>query len=1374
MRLLKEVQRFGQAGSSVPEVGATAKSVLREWNISVPAQDVPVLLMPLPIAYLMSAGAWKYALLLARWHRRFTGQGWSRTAARYEGPRLGWPPRDAALWAHVGESILTKDAPEVTDMTAGFLGWALQQFRVWSQEILRHSTDAATEEPRLSSVASALQGWQEALLACNGLVPPVSVGRRFVYSSQKLVQCIRLAAGVKGGADNLASVAERSLALVAPRFLAGPMLEGWNSSPGLHNAIPSATTLRRYEIALDISLILTQRHRAHGHPTFKFAHADSSPIAGFDWLWTQWTEIGVHQAPSAYVAICKLAGLAKELRDAADALPEDDDDCPVSAAVNDPPQHWKQFNQIINNSFHEVVNPPTSLGSGHRSLSSKAAALVFAMALHCPEDIPLSEFAEGFRCMTTDMGVEFGLADFHILDHAELLPEWVRSARCPVERDCEESESASAEGEIGSACTAVFTPTWHESVGSQDADGPMLSDSGSDDRHDDPADAGSRAGVVAVEAEPCSVASPVVAEPVAEDCAQPEPRRLLHKAFTFPGLQHISNNLCSDVHKSLSHWGQFWKDIKNLESLLSVDERRSRFVACCLRGSALQHLERKFKSFKSSPLYEPRWKAVLSFLNAAEALLPIIAAVWDAGKYTRGVDDSEEARPAQAAAQRKQEEQRGIAKFDVQALTTSLRSGLFWFYFVMCGMLERVPPALAAFGECCPCHEALVRDMTEYKRRMFFERIFGPGIHCCPCAGMVAPELIAGRLDLEKEKAFRDLCAELQTLQPLPKGAMPTDSEWQIINRDLEHGQAVMVSLLQQKTQFCKALPWLLCGIAHTDLSVARRYAQLCIDRFEEDPRQVAQHRISWELLRRDSYFRRELECFISGSDIAQLSADFVRQIATFRFCIVVETTVEAKHSRVTSMRRQHAAGPVRVSLSNRLPLMERWLKRGQLDMVKLVHYFDQSRKIVEAAKLLNLEDHPCLVGFSESKGRGQKDSKVLYWLTKVLYGVALESMYRSTAKAGKHDATLKRKAKDMETKLLRSGPRATSFQALEAELMRDHMAQRFSTDYVYSCSSSILLVQPLASCLQGPRSKRARLLPALDGPVLALEDGASDPIQCDVEIEAQVGDILYFKVVSSSFGNKKTVKMPMGAGGRIEQNALTLTMHDHIEGAEDPPIVSSRPTRTDGTTHVLHGWDCPNVIMKEFCTRYVEGRVFWTLPVASTPEGFSQLQVLQLSEKLMRAGSYYGIRHVVRGIALREEEQALALDLAVGPGLPGFCEVLPNGTWVLSELGTKALSACRALSSPQLLFDPRAGVPEEELTPFELVQKLIAEGWVWKLWKPLSKRCKRDGAIPKGFLKGQPKVWYAPATSVPSKPYLLCILNAEVCRLKTPTTAAT
>ncbi len=47
---------------------------------------------------------------------------------------------------------------------------------------------------------------------------------------------------------------------------------------------------------------------------------------------------------------------------------------------------------------------------------------------------------------------------------------------------------------------------------------------------------------------------------------------LLPNALTMAGLQHIIDNLCHDVHESMSHWGVYFEELKCFEAFLRVEE----------------------------------------------------------------------------------------------------------------------------------------------------------------------------------------------------------------------------------------------------------------------------------------------------------------------------------------------------------------------------------------------------------------------------------------------------------------------------------------------------------------------------------------------------------------------------------------------------------------------------------------------------------------------------------------------------------------------------------------------------------------------------------------------------------------------------------
>jgi hypothetical protein len=49
----------------------------------------------------------------------------------------------------------------------------------------------------------------------------------------------------------------------------------------------------------------------------------------------------------------------------------------------------------------------------------------------------------------------------------------------------------------------------------------------------------------------------------------------LPNCLTMAGLQHTVDNLCKDVHASMSHWATYYEQLKSVEAFLRVEVRVS-------------------------------------------------------------------------------------------------------------------------------------------------------------------------------------------------------------------------------------------------------------------------------------------------------------------------------------------------------------------------------------------------------------------------------------------------------------------------------------------------------------------------------------------------------------------------------------------------------------------------------------------------------------------------------------------------------------------------------------------------------------------------------------------------------------------------------
>ena len=390
------------------------------------------------------------------------------------------------------------------------------------------------------------------------------------------------------------------------------------------------------------------------------------------------------------------------------------------------------------------------MGSGHRSLSDKAACEVFKWHLQHPITSDLFQHGASYVAHCSDMGVELSLPDFHVSGSVEaLLPDWLHRF-IPPDIDVDDSNQAVP-------CAPLDVE--------DNIDGDFL--------EDDDVEPGGPAEAVAARAH--QRAGPRAAESFLMPCA-----------FTIGGLQHVVNNLCADVHQGMGNWAPFYSDLKAVEALLRVDERRQRFIWTCLQGTPLEGQSHRFQRFKGS-LYESRWHEVLGFLKQLTGLLPKLARAWDSQKYIRGVNLDGQARPAQAQAENVQNQRQGLSVFDPAKVQEAVQSPLFHSYAAMALKLEEVPEALASAAEACPCHRSLFKHLSEHHRRKTLESHLGPGSAVCPMAGKLMPELVAGEL----EGVFEDICSLRETslsLLPLPGLRSLTGQEWNTLISDFRQG----------------------------------------------------------------------------------------------------------------------------------------------------------------------------------------------------------------------------------------------------------------------------------------------------------------------------------------------------------------------------------------------------------------------------------------------------------------------------------------------------------------------------------------------------------------------------------------------------------
>lgn len=141
----------------------------------------------------------------------------------------------------------------------------------WAGLLLEHDP---TLQDDIEGAATTLREWYESLDESNHARQ--RLGGNFKHATWTVFECLRLSQQLKAGANSLQDIVLRCLRLELPSALRGDFLDDiCETSVEKH---PSATLLRRYEIAIDVALLLWKRDEiAANHDVARYGMMDSSP-----------------------------------------------------------------------------------------------------------------------------------------------------------------------------------------------------------------------------------------------------------------------------------------------------------------------------------------------------------------------------------------------------------------------------------------------------------------------------------------------------------------------------------------------------------------------------------------------------------------------------------------------------------------------------------------------------------------------------------------------------------------------------------------------------------------------------------------------------------------------------------------------------------------------------------------------------------------------------------------------------------------------------------------------------------------------------------------------------------------------------------------
>ena len=393
-----------------------AQSFLRSCGMENDAQDVPVLLLPESVAFLILSGDWNDIVLQTSWHKRLvTSTGavpWKTTPLFNE---LAWPPADSPVWQKSGLYVSDEPTVCIPDLNEYELERIADRLRKWAPTITAASSDVEQRASDLKDIedsVQALSGWAAQIAAASGTecsfhyAKPVT-NKKWRFSVTTFFQAINVSTALRGGASKLKKVVLDAIKLVAPVSLVGPLARGLQSDDVGAAVVPSEAAIRKQEFSFDAAIALMRR-RLCNNSVVRFLWSDSSPLAGHDWLWAQVHEIERSELVSTCRAALELSRLIREYTEHVRSEGEETD-------FTEPHPSWKQYLQQLLH-IHEYIYAPVCLESGFRGLAHKVSGLFHMFHLDCPIDVPLKEYCDTIAGHTSDMGVEMSTPDFKLND----------------------------------------------------------------------------------------------------------------------------------------------------------------------------------------------------------------------------------------------------------------------------------------------------------------------------------------------------------------------------------------------------------------------------------------------------------------------------------------------------------------------------------------------------------------------------------------------------------------------------------------------------------------------------------------------------------------------------------------------------------------------------------------------------------------------------------------------------------------------------------------------------------------------------------------------------------------------------------------------
>ena len=737
-----------------------------------------------PIVSIILQGEWHTIMLLDSWER-VSGQ-------------LDWPPQRL------------QDAEEV-DANAELEGIATLPDAIrQSASTIREASSAflaslpASEKPgrerQLSTLAASLDKW-EATFDPHWEYETGSgtdSNDKGDGPTQQLKAIKRGRGGERNSAYRMLQLALISLATRqsghAFKDLIGHVLEVvWpGSTRGLTAAAGSASNhLLNYAVLLiDMGYACLQQDTLsdesdESNDFVFFWKFDSSPQGNYDWLISSYIMVAKSALATLFVAISTLALNAASL--------SSEEVCNLTRTIVD--------------GIKKHVQLPMALARGCSNITHKIAALLHALWMETGSLRVMRRVFANSISATTDMGTEFGAADFRVDDYYSLLPSWLSHT------------DVSATAAAGSSAFELEPDGGHSLMdAAENAIDGLEPDIG------------------------IAMPPPTESEPRLADF-------LFGRCYRMMGMIHLIHNAMSESKDGFTHWKRFEKMLQQVCKIFTIVSLRDQFIRTCCVGpfawlsSVMATQAPKYINW--------RWGSLGKTLKS---LLKYGGAVRRAWRMNR-----QQARAAfdPAGAHERDRNDNDDERLDPRLLEECFENAWFWVFAVMLDIHVDTPSKQIAYVESCPCHGMLLSGAKSesIKQAMFHRMLLHKNVAtsveeaerykeewCCPCTGMMFPEVVHNGLQeftqVTKQNNVAEIIANAQEFEP-------SQNDVDSVLEDYGKGHDLMISVLDLKLACLLQFPYILGGLAHPDTNKAKNLAIALMQRFDADPRPEIHHRIT-------------------------------------------------------------------------------------------------------------------------------------------------------------------------------------------------------------------------------------------------------------------------------------------------------------------------------------------------------------------------------------------------------------------------------------------------------------------------------------------------------------------------------------------------